>query len=97
MGEYQFNTYLITCIAVTPFNARLDEFLKTNTQVVDITDHCQETLENNDTLTVVNVTVILWKSIMSVIEWNKKEDLLAEQALRHLEVCSVCVHLRVWC
>ena len=98
VGKYKLNTSLHVSLSHTPFNARLDEFLQTNTKVLDITDHCQETLENNETLTIVNVTVILWKSIMSVIEWNTKEDLLEAQALGHLEVCSVCVRLRTfWC
>ena len=26
----------------------------------------------------------IWNCVMSAIEWNKKEDLLQEQALRHL-------------
>lgn len=66
-----------------------DEFLKNNSAISEIVEHCQEALSENSTImTVVHVTVILWKSVMSAIEWNKKEDLLAEQALRHLQVPS---------
>ena len=28
----------------------------------------------------------LWRSIMDSVEWNKKEELVAEQALKHLRV-----------
>ncbi len=61
--------------------------MKNSVPVTDIIEHCNETLsENPETLTVVHVSVLLWKSVMNSIEWNKKEDLLAEQALRHLQV-----------
>lgn len=30
------------------------------------------------------IVVLLWASLMSVIEWNKKEELVSEQALKHL-------------
>lgn len=30
------------------------------------------------------VSVLLWTSLMAVIEWNKKEELVAEQAIKHL-------------
>ena len=30
--------------------------------------------------------VQLWRCIMSQVEWNKKEELVAEQALKHLKV-----------
>jgi len=31
------------------------------------------------------VVVILWASVMKAVEWNKKEDLLAEQAFAHIK------------
>lgn len=62
--------------------------------MTEIIEHCQETVQENDhTLSDVHVTVILWKSIMSAIEWNKKEDLLTEQALRHLQVIGGCGYI----
>lgn len=30
------------------------------------------------------VVVLIWRTLMSVVEWNKKEELVAEQAMRHL-------------
>lgn len=39
----------------------------------------------------------LWKCIMDSVEWNKKEELVAEQALKHLKVilkvlCRILVY-----
>ncbi|XP_062520078.1 eIF5-mimic protein 1-like [Corticium candelabrum] len=33
-----------------------------------------------------DVIVLIWKVIMSSVEWNKKEEFVAEQALKHLKV-----------
>ena len=75
---------LYDCVCVC-----LDEFMKNNAPISEIVEHCQETLAENSTLTDVHIAILLWKSVMNAIEWNKKEDLLAEQALRHLQVsCS---------
>lgn len=32
------------------------------------------------------VAVLLWNTLMNGVEWNKKEELVAEQALKHLKV-----------
>ncbi len=29
---------------------------------------------------------IMWTSVMSLVEWNKKEELVTEQAIKHLKV-----------
>ena len=29
---------------------------------------------------------LLWACLMNAVEWNKKEELLTEQALKHLKV-----------
>lgn len=29
---------------------------------------------------------IVWTSVMSSVEWNKKEELVTEQAIKHLKV-----------
>lgn len=31
---------------------------------------------------------IIWTSVMSCVEWNKKEELVTEQAIKHLKVCN---------
>jgi hypothetical protein len=35
-----------------------------------------------------DVIAIIWTTIMSLGEWNKKEELVADQALRHLKSYS---------
>lgn len=31
---------------------------------------------------------IIWTSVMSCVEWNKKEELVTEQAIKHLKVAA---------
>ena len=31
---------------------------------------------------------IIWTSVMSCVEWNKKEELVTEQAIKQLKVCK---------
>jgi hypothetical protein len=61
----------------------LEELLETETTSEEIIDRCQQHMEAAQ-LTDVDVTVLLWRSIMASVEWNKKEELVAEQALKHL-------------
>jgi len=35
------------------------------------------------------IAVLIWNTIMNAVEWNKKEDLLHDQAMRHLKTYSV--------
>lgn len=44
---------------------------------------------------------IVWASVMSTVEWNKKEELVAEQAIKHLKVLGLLLgransHFRWW-
>ena len=32
------------------------------------------------------LVVLVWSTLMGTVEWNKKEDLVADQALKHLKV-----------
>ena len=36
----------------------------------------------------------VWKGLMRAVEWNKKEELVADQALRHLKVDHSLLHSR---
>jgi len=36
----------------------------------------------------------VWKGLMRAVEWNKKEELVADQALRHLKVDHSTLHNR---
>lgn len=51
------------------------------TELIGVARECAERHNLNDN----EITLVLWYSIMKAVEWNKKEDLLAEQALRHLK------------
>ena len=32
------------------------------------------------------LVVLIWSTLMGTVEWNRKEDLVADQALEHLKV-----------
>lgn len=40
---------------------------------------------------------LLWTCVMNAVEWNKKEELVAEQALKHLKVCTWVMRGRACC
>lgn len=50
----------------------------------DIVDLIKRSNEKNN-LEENEVVVLIWKTLMSIVEWNKKEELVAEQAIRHLK------------
>lgn len=39
---------------------------------------------------------IIWTSVMSCVEWNKKEELVTEQAIKHLKVLGAWDLGRPW-
>ena len=47
--------------------------------------YVKEEMKRND-LPETAVIGLLWTCIMNAVEWNKKEELVAEQALKHLKV-----------
>lgn len=49
----------------------------------EIIDLIKESTQKNY-LDENEIVVLVWKTLMSVVEWNKKEELVAEQAMRHL-------------
>lgn len=63
----------------------IDEMLEAEASHEEIIEKCQQYTAEGGGLTDVDITVILWRSIMNAVEWNKKEELLAEQALKHLK------------
>lgn len=64
----------------------LDEMWEAQALHEEILEKCQQYITAEEGgLTDVDITVILWRSIMNAVEWNKKEELLAEQALKHLK------------
>lgn len=62
----------------------VDEMIKNEEPVKEIITFCQEHVRKNTTAEHEAV-VLVWSRIMNAVEWNKKEELVAEQALRHLK------------
>ncbi|XP_046846091.1 protein krasavietz-like [Xenia sp. Carnegie-2017] len=67
------------------FKSQLSEMIETKKPVKEIVANCHE-LKEKGKLTEDQVVVLTWKALMSSVEWNKKEDLVADQALRHLKI-----------
>ncbi|XP_076323257.1 eIF5-mimic protein 1-like isoform X1 [Tachypleus tridentatus] len=44
--------------------------------------------QNKHNLPENELAVLVWKTLMAAVEWNKKEELVADQALRHLKKYS---------
>ncbi|XP_028393525.1 basic leucine zipper and W2 domain-containing protein 1-like [Dendronephthya gigantea] len=69
------------------YQSQLSEMIDAKVPLKEIIANCNEQKEKNN-LTEEQVIVLTWRAIMSSVEWNKKEDLVADQALRHLKVYS---------
>lgn len=63
----------------------IDELIQQEAGNDEIIDQCRDRMKTT-TLTDVDITVMLWRCIMGSVEWNKKEELVAEQALKHLKI-----------
>lgn len=55
--------------------------------IKEVVLYVKEEMKRND-LPETAVIGLLWTCIMNAVEWNKKEELVAEQALKHLKVQS---------
>ncbi|NWH59220.1 BZW1 protein, partial [Geococcyx californianus] len=53
----------------------------------DIILYVKEEMKKNNISEQI-VVAIIWSSVMSTVEWNKKEELVAEQAIKHLKQYS---------
>jgi len=62
---------------------RLSDLIHDNATVKELIALVKESITKY-ALTEPEVSVLLWNTLMSDIEWNKKEELVAEQALKHL-------------
>jgi hypothetical protein len=58
--------------------------LDENKNAKEITAEVKEYSQKNN-LSESDIVTILWASLMSAVEWNKKEELVGEQALKHLK------------
>jgi len=63
---------------------RLKKLLQNEVSAKELIASARECAEKHN-ISDPEVIVILWSSIMKAVEWNKKEDLLAEQAFSHLK------------
>lgn len=61
----------------------LDEMIKDEEPVKEIIVIVKDQMKKSN-LPEHEVLVIAWNSLMSAIEWNKKDELVADQALKHL-------------
>ena len=66
---------------------RLDELIKDEEPVKEIIIIVKEQMKKSS-LPEHDVVIIAWNSLMKAIEWNKKDELVAEQALKHLRQYS---------
>ena len=64
----------------TVLNDAIAEEKSTKDIIVELKEVVQKT-----GISEQEVVVLIWQCIMTGIEWNKKEDLLQDQALRHLK------------
>ncbi|XP_078378726.1 eIF5-mimic protein 2-like [Oculina patagonica] len=67
------------------FQQQLKEMLDNETPVKDMISTCKEEMKKSVELPEDDVAYLVWKGLMQAVEWNKKEELVAEQALRHLK------------
>jgi len=64
---------------------QLEEDISENKPVKDIVASVKEAVTKYN-LQDHEIVTLLWNTVMSAVEWNKKEELVAEQALKHLRL-----------
>merc|ERR1712136_253424 len=63
----------------------LSKLVNDGDTVKEIVQHVKEQQEKLQ-LPEHELVVLVWSTLMGTVEWNKKEDLVADQALKHLKV-----------
>ncbi|XP_050405785.1 eIF5-mimic protein 2 [Patella vulgata] len=61
----------------------LANMFKDEESAAEMVLYVKEEMEKND-FSDSDIIILIWNTLMAGIEWNKKEDLVAEQALKHL-------------
>jgi len=79
----EFQRSLYARNATKELKAKLKKLFAEEAAAKEIISKIQECAERN-CLKNAEITTILWGSLMK-LEWNKKEDLLAEQAIAHIK------------
>ncbi|KAK3579292.1 hypothetical protein CHS0354_033372 [Potamilus streckersoni] len=70
---------------------KLSEMIKDEEQVKDVIIYVTEHAQKNE-LVDLDVVILVWNTLMSGMEWNKKEELVAAQALKHLKTYCPLLH-----
>uniref|UniRef100_A0A0B7APD6 W2 domain-containing protein n=1 Tax=Arion vulgaris TaxID=1028688 RepID=A0A0B7APD6_9EUPU len=70
----------------------LADMIKDESSMPDMIEYATELIEKQG-MPETEVTISIWNSLMAAVEWNKKEDLVADQALKHLN--QYCALLKV--
>jgi len=63
---------------------KLKEMIEMEGSPKEITSLCKEYKEKHG-LMDFEICLQIWKTVMASVEWNKKEELVADQALKHLK------------
>ncbi|XP_063816435.1 eIF5-mimic protein 2-like isoform X2 [Pseudophryne corroboree] len=84
LAEYVRNQQTIG--ARKELQKELQEMMSRDEPLKDITLYVKEEMKKN--ISEQTVIGILWSSVMSCVEWNKKEELVTEQAIKHLKQYS---------
>ncbi|XP_065185622.1 eIF5-mimic protein 1-like [Sycon ciliatum] len=63
---------------------RLIELVSSEADSSEIKEICADLKKKHD-LQDTDILLLIWKVLMSSMEWSKKEDILAEQALKHIK------------
>lgn len=64
---------------------QLGEMIKDEESVEEMIKFVQEQIQSNS-LSDSDTTTMVWNTIMGAVEWNKKEELVADQAMKHIKV-----------
>nr|KAG5695834.1 hypothetical protein BaRGS_006491 [Batillaria attramentaria] len=62
----------------------LSEMITNESPAADMAEYTQDLIQKQG-MTETEVTITIWNTVMAAVEWNKKEDLVAEQAMKHLQ------------
>ncbi|XP_069082188.1 eIF5-mimic protein 2 [Pleurodeles waltl] len=85
LSEYVRNQQTIG--ARKELQKELAEMMSHGEPLKDISLYVKEEMKKNS-ISEQTVIGIMWSSVMSLVEWNKKEELVTEQAIKHLKQYS---------
>jgi len=61
----------------------MSEMMEDDATIADMIEYTQELIQKQG-MSETEVSISIWNTVMQAVEWNKKEDLVAEQAMKHL-------------